>query len=613
VDTLQSARPEDLVDWVEAAAEPGTPLWLYGHHVAVDVQSSQLLEALLRRGWRLSRHGLANTSMWALLVKGRQSVHLCDSVSLFGCSVDRLGQLLELPKLEMPGPEAELEEWFAYCWRDVEVVLRALLECMANWERLQLGRWTDTGPGCGWNSLRHRLTTGAIWVDPDPDGRAFERSAIFGGRRELLRWGKWPEAEYADLDLEHAHLSVAAARALPCSRGPRFESLPLKSAYIGGAGVGVIARARVRCVSPRYPLRTSAGVLYPVGEFETTLCGPELAWARERGELLSIGAGYTYRLSHWAASWAGWVSQVLDGAVEEVGPMLRQLLKGASKTVWGRSAMRITGTVQRGDGPTEELRLERGYDQSRQCGLTIVDWGWGRTIELQDQEADDSFPAILAWIQSWVRVVVGRLVDEIGPEAVAAIATDGVLVAPWRLAELALEPEPPAADLEFTSQVAEAACEYLEPAVWPLRVRLKDVLHQVAAMGPETIEAAERRVVSGVPQRAERVAPWTYQGEVWPSFVTMTQAPWTGAVLVSERVWRCDAARPLRWVYQDGVCEPLWAAVRALDGVTECLGPPGAPVGRHGPLIASQHPALLGVLVGRPLEEVRGGGARPGG
>ena len=76
------------------------------------------------------------------------------------------------------------------------------------------------------------------------------------------------------------------------------------------------------------------------------LCSPELAVARERGELLEVGAGYGYVLKHWPAQWARWVCSVLDGQEEDVGPLLRLMLKGFSKTVWGRTALRVTGTVQ---------------------------------------------------------------------------------------------------------------------------------------------------------------------------------------------------------------------------------------------------------------------------
>jgi hypothetical protein len=598
---LRTTDPDELASWVERTAEPDLPLWLYGHHVAVDVQAAGLLDALLQRGWELGRHGLANPSLWAQLRKGHRSLHLCDSMSLFGVGEKRLGELVGYPKLSMPGYGDDLQEWLDYCWRDVEIGLVALTVAMDDWERNNMGRWTDTGPGCGWNSLRHRIKAGSVWIIPDERARAFERAAIYAGRRELLQFGQLPEPEYCDLDLVHAHTSVAACFSLPADRGPAFSHLEVTSPLIGGAGAGVIANARIRTQVPRYPLRTPQGVAYPTGEFWTVLCGPELAEARDRGELLEVGAGHGYVLRHWAAEWAEWACRVLDGQEPEVGPLLRQMVKGFSKTVWGRTAMRVTGTVRDGDGPTEELRIESGWDQSAGCNMTIIDWGWGRRVELQDAESDDAFPAILAWVQSWTRVLVSRLVDAVGTGAVVQVATDGILVAPWRLAELAWERQEPIHGEGTTSDVAAAGCRALAPDVVPLTVRLKDVLHRVHALGPDTVEAAETRKVSGVPVRATRVGPWTYEGEVWPSFATMTQVPISGAVLVQTRRWDVSKVRPLRWVHSDGCCEPLTAALEPSDGSTRVLAPSEPACGHNAALLPLQHHALNALLGGREL------------
>jgi len=596
VDTLLTADADELVTWIETAAEPNTPLWLYGHHVAVDVHSAGLLDALLQRDWRFSRHGLANPAMWALLVRGRQSIHLCDSFSLFGVSEKAMGKLMGLPKLEMPAYGDELERWLDYCWRDVEIGMRALLECMEDWERHDMGRWTDTGPGCGWNSLRHRIKGGEVWINPDPPAQAFERGAIYGGRRELLRFGRLPEFEYCDLDLRHAHTSVAEHFALPAGRGKHFDSVALDSPAIDSPSVGLIARCSLRVQVPRYPLRTSAGVVYPVGEFSTVLAGPEIAEARRRGELVAIHDGWAYILKHWAHEWAAWATAVLDGTDKSVGPMLKLLVKGASKTVWGRTAMRVTGTVSEGDGPTEEIRLERGYDPVRGCGMVIIDQGWHRRIELQDQESDDSFPAILAWIQSLVRVLVGRLVDAIGDDAVVQVATDGVMAAPWRLAEIAYEAGIAIGGVGDTSDVAGAACEALRADVGPLSVRLKDVLHAVHTLGPDTIETAEGRRVSGIPGAAQRTGSWTYEGEVWPTFVTLTQASISGAVCVQPRKWDVGKVRPLRWVYEDGCCEPVRSLVSGESGCGRLLPP--APLCTHhrAAVRPDQNPRLLALV-----------------
>ena len=49
---------------------------------------------------------------------------------------------------------------------------------------------------------------------------------------------------------------------------------------------GVIAHVTIRTRVPEYPLRTSKGVIYPTGTFQTTLTGPELLQLRKDGAVM---------------------------------------------------------------------------------------------------------------------------------------------------------------------------------------------------------------------------------------------------------------------------------------------------------------------------------------
>lgn len=609
----------DLCDWIEEQSRGSVPLWLYAHSLTPDLQASGLLEHLLDGRWNLSRHALGNPHPWAILTRGDATVHLCDSMSLFMASERVMGDLLGLPKLTMPEPDAQLEDWLAYCWRDVEIGHAALMQMMDTWDRRNLGNWTETGPGCGWNNLRHTIQRKTVWIDPDPQARSFERAAIYAGRREALKVGQLPEPEYCDLDLERAHTTVAATVQLPYGRGRSFQSLPADHRGLLTPTVGAIAHCRIRTETPRYPLRLRRGIVHPVGEFWTVLAGPELAEAQRRGELLEVGPGYFYQLSCWAMPWAQWVNAMLAAQPcpeypdchDDEGPcfacaeydrlcgdpLLKLMAKGWSKTVWGRSAMQVSGTTKEGDGPSQELHISRGRSVAEDCRMVILDHGWHRWTILQDQDWDDSFPAILAWIQSHVRVALGRLVDELGVEAVAQIASDGVLVAPWRLAEIVHDAGASIPRQGNTSDVAEAAAEVLSSSLEPQTVRLKDVLRKVALAGPDHLEAEDVHRLSGVPRSARRVGPWRYEGQVWPSLAQQTQLGSAGQVVIQPRTWDLSRVRPLRWVYSDGCAEPLRAAVWAIPKDAGHIGPP-AQLCRHGShLEASQHPALM---AGRP-------------
>src|SRR5262249_54913938 len=53
-------------------------------------------------------------------------------------------------------------------------------------------------------------------------------------------------------------------------------------------GRGIVARVRLRTEWPQYPCRRDGLVIYPVGRFTTTLCGPEFAAAFEAREIEEV-------------------------------------------------------------------------------------------------------------------------------------------------------------------------------------------------------------------------------------------------------------------------------------------------------------------------------------
>jgi hypothetical protein len=595
---LWTVSRTELADWVEHQARGNHALWLWAHNAAVDLQASGLLEILLERGWEFGREGVSNPGLWCHLTKGRHVLRICDLFTWLPTSEQRMGELMELPKTRMPAAGADLADWYSYCWRDVEIGVEALRRLLAWWDVEALGVWTDTGTGCGWNALRHMIGDSHVWIEQEPAARAFERSAIYSGRRDVYRVGDLGAHELVDLDLERAFTSVVEHFRLPAGRGRRFAELAMDSDWLDVATVGVIAECRLRTPSPRYPLRTSRGVIHPVGDFVTTLASPEIVEARRRGELLSIGAGIAYRLTPWAQPYARWLNQLLEQPEGQVDPIVRLMLKQWSRAVWGRTASRVGGRTEWSEGPDARLTIEQTRDPSTMDRVTIMSWNYRTRWTWQDQDADDSFPAVLAFIQSHVRVLVGRLVDAIGEDAVVQIASDGVLVEPWRLAELLSEAGVSFADLETTFDVGRAAADLLSAAVGPLQVQLKDVLRRVQLKSADHLDSDGVRRISGVGRAWERVGDWIYEGITFPSLAHLTRLGPAGEVHVMNRKVNLQRVRPLRWVYEDGCCGPLWAWVRP-DGSTAVATPPQGLTCPHGAALAAwQHPALM-LLLGR--------------
>lgn len=603
-----------LADWLESRVRTTPTVWVYTHNLSFDLSVTRLPLLLVDRGWQITQHNLASDAPWARLVKGGKAVKLCDSASMLPYSVAHLGAHLGMGKLELPDQDEGDQAWLARCRRDVEITAAALEQAMDWWDARELGHWSSTGPRTGWNAYRHLCIPGRehrvieqrgpgteSWIshghgfpviDPDPDARMFERSALCQGRREAWRLGQLPEGTYAELDFRHAYLSVAQHFPLPCRRGLAFESLECSSRYVDDPNLSIIAQVTLRTAVPRYPLRGRAGITYPVGTFTTVLCGPEIAEARRRGELVAIGAGYYYRLSWHMQPWADAMAAVID-APEGRHPAMGVLLcKAWSRTVFGVWAARRSNVVIEGTSPEGGWHAEHGTDTQSGAKCTILNMAGRWQYIVRDQEADDSFPGVLAWVQSHIRVALGAVVDQIPDRYMVNCSTDSVLVQYAGYA-VALDGRPGAKGRR--AQVWESAhmtARRLSAFVPGLELRPKALYSNVRVLSAQHLKLDDEIRMAGISKSAQELAPDRFVFYTWPKMARQLELDEPRGYVRQHREVDLREIRVNRWAAEDGCTSPPEAVVGP-DGTTVLLGPPGDGCIAHGaPWKARQWPDL---------------------
>lgn len=596
----KSSRREDaegisaqaLVQWITARARTDTPLWVCAHGASYDLTITRLPVLLLDLGWELGAHALTGGEPWAHFRQANKTIRLIDSHSHLPKSLEVIGDALGIPKLTLPDFDDDDEEWFKRCRQDVEITATAMLQYLDWWDRERLGAFADTGPGSGWHALRHRKVADKVLIDPEPEGRAFDRQAVYGGRRDAWFKGPLPEGWYVDLDLVQAHLSVCASSALPIRRVSSFDSQPLDTYLLDNLGLGIIAEAEIETETPRYPLRLKDSICYPVGRFRTVLCSPELAYAQELGELRAIGPGRRYKLGFAMEEWARWIQRILAGEVIDTPPAAEIAAKGWSRTVVGRWAMRTGRQDFELPSPERGWHVSWGRDHPSGSPRTILTMGGREMWLVQDQEADSSFPAVLAWVQSHTRVLLDRLITALGPNAVMVANTDGVLVRNEALAEAGDWLLPVGEDYDGARRCAQAAADRLQHVTRPVRLQVKDVVRSGEVIGPQHLILDHKRRLSGVRWNAQEIRPKVYTYETWPRLAAQIAYGDPRGYRLGDAAVDLSNVRVTRWEYADGCCEPLRLATTLSIWHPLALLP-GPLCERHGsPLLPTQHPDL---------------------
>jgi len=533
--------------------------WLYAHNLGFDLTVSALPNQLHRLGWRMSGWNFAGRNVGGRMVKGSKVLTLADSVSLLPHSLDEVGRRLGRPKGTLPPPDAPEATWLEYCTTDVLILAEAVLTLMAWWDGNRLGHWAQSGPGLGWNALRHRLGGKGLLVDTTPIAIKADRGAIYGGRRDVTRVGEIKQGPFALIDFQNAYLTVAAHELLPKARRGFYERIEPVLEAKTLAPCGVVAECQLECEQPLYPLRTATGIFYPTGVFDTVLCGPEIDHARQNGHLRQLGSGWVHDLGYPLKDWANWCLRCLAAGNDIAPPVVQLMVKQWGRSVVGKFASRMATHHDRGPALWPDWHLERGTWGPDHLPAADVHIGGRHWWYRMDQDADNAYPAVLAWVESYVRVALGKMLSALGEDLWVCCDTDGAVLDLTRARSWLRERSWPLGRIRGPLPVAEAVCAALAPVTAPLVPRVKVLSNTLTVNGPQHYAGDTFERAAGRPGKPEvdqlgELHMWRWPRVAWQ----MAQGSPDGFVRV-EASWTAPTQLAHRWVLADGTALPVQA------------------------------------------------------
>lgn len=560
VRTAHGGSRAELSEWVEGATVGARSTWLYAHNLGFDLTTSRLPDYLNRRGWRMGQWHFAGRNVSGSMRKGSKTIRLCDSTSLLPHPLEHIGRQLGRPKLPMPHPDAPQEEWLEYCTRDVLILAEAVLTLMDWWDREKLGHWTSSGPALGWNAMRHMMDHKSILIQTEDSGPQDDRPAIRGGRRDLTRVGTLAGGPFALVDFSNAYLTVAATQLLPKKRLAHYDGFTEDCRWLDGPFWGLVADCDVETEVPRYPLRTPEGIFYPVGRFRTVLCSPEIQWARESGQLRHIGPGFVHDLGYVLAPWAQQCLDWLDADNDFVPAVVRLMVKQWGRSVIGRFGARQSQIIDLGPALYPGWHLVRGTTGADHAPAADVHIGGRHWWYRFDQESENAYPAVLAFVESYVRVALGKMLEALGEDLWVCCDTDGAVLDLTRARSWLAERSWPLGRIRGPQTVAEAVCEAVRPLTWPLVPRVKVLTETLTVAGPQHYEGDTFVRASGQPGKPEVDADGSLHWWTWPRVGWQMENGSDAGFTRVETQWTHPSQLAHRYVLQDGSTVPVRAA-----------------------------------------------------
>lgn len=558
--------PAELADWVEAGMVGRDTLWVYCHNLGYDMAISALPLRLAERGWEIRDFSVRSGAPWFRLGRRHKTVTLVDSWSWIPESLASIAALMGRHKVELPDELADRGEWFARCASDVDLTARFMLDLMAWWDEHRLGRWTISGAASGWNAYRHRKHTWPVVVDVTPELVAEDRQAVRGGRKDSavskhLSGGPWVE-----LDLERAYPTAARELPGPFRRAWRFQGLALDSQWIGSPHFGPVALCELATETPRYPVKWRGVNWYPVGRFRTWLAGPELAEARDRGELVAIGRGQMHQLGYPMRDWANWVMDPTAGGTVDVPAVAVAACRSWGRSVIGKWGAHAHTAELRGVATRPGWHVTEAFDARTMSRAAEVDMAGKQWWVTYDGDGENCYPAVLAWIESHIRVRLSRVLDMLDGAWVTA-DTDGLLVELYRPDQWWTHlTGGRRSRVRDVMGAAQRLCDELAPLVAPLTLRPKKVVRSLDVLGPQHYHADEDRRYAGLSHRAVQLGPGEYQVTEWPGLQYQMNNANPGTYLRPTRTVRYLGPTCHRWVLANGRTLPVRMTVDAAGG-----------------------------------------------
>lgn len=286
-DWLTFFTPDQFWRFVKYYSEQGLSLHIYAHNIAFDLPVVYGLHELDGEHWDFQTVCLEPTPF---ILEGHwkgNPVKIYDTFNYMKSSLADIGKSVGLEKMPMPARDAPDDDWAVYCANDVEVTARALV-ALIDYHTTKIGPWATTGAGLAFNAFRSSfMIPKSVHCHTQADILEMERRAYYGGMVQCSWLGPMPEGEFYELDVASMYPSVMKgpmpSRLIPVKEEPDVYLLSsLLESYEACADVVVKTRYH------RYPVRKGNKIVFPVGEYQTSLCGAELRRALESGEIVKV-------------------------------------------------------------------------------------------------------------------------------------------------------------------------------------------------------------------------------------------------------------------------------------------------------------------------------------
>lgn len=529
------STPEALWDEVSAFCSSQGRTVLWAHNLGYDVRISQAFSILPSLGWRLVAHNIASRSSWFEWRRERSTLVMADSVSIWNTTLAKVGVWFGLGKTQLDLDTEDDGLWLDRCRRDVEILRTSILAYLHWLKTEDMGNWQITGAGQSWAFFRHKFMAFKLTVHDEVEVLRAERRAMWAGRCEAWWKGEINAQTVHEWDFSNAYATIARDHPVPVRLlGPVPEGYDWHS-LLSNSSSTLLAEVEVKTALPVVPCESAGRILWPVGEFRTTLWAPEIKAVIDSGGSINVLRGWIYRTRPALKAWGEWILQQLQASDADVPAWQKAVLKHHGRALIGRMAMTYQQWSPFGESPESCVRISKYCDLDTGEEGSMMQVGHSVWMDEGRVEWAQSMPMVTGFIQSIARVKLWNVMQALPEKVLLYVDTDSLLVTQKHLSDV---------DGIARSPIGDG-------------LRLKRSWDGFAIYGPRQITTGNQVRVSGVPRGVSHVGRGRYNGEVWDGLATSLRGSSAGAVITRNRSWHILGVDHRRIGEAPGWTEPI--------------------------------------------------------
>ena len=408
---------------------------VFAHNARYDVLVTSAVPAMCALGYTVSGFSDSNPFFLRFVKLGKngksvdKSVMIVSSTNYFQFSLEKLGECFKVPKMQVSYSSVSVGASIPYCRNDVLILKTAMMYLVDYIKSEDLGCFKITIAGQSFSAYRRRFMVEDIYVHKIPEVTKLERDAYAGGRTECWRIGKVKEKTFY-MDVTSMYPFIMMTKIFPKKLLSHRKHVTVTDlADLIARGFLVVARVKVNTNDPAY-FKKDGKLIFPVGEFTTTLCTPEISHALTHGHITGVEEVAIYEGAELFHDYVKYFFDLKNAASAAGDDVLTLVFKLFLNSLYGKFGQKQENYEVIGSAPASVVSVENVYSVDHGKRFQVKTFGGSvfKKESLGDGHSDayDAFPAIAAHVTAYARVLLWEYVQTAGVSNVFYMDTDSI-------------------------------------------------------------------------------------------------------------------------------------------------------------------------------------------